>query len=232
MITSLILLIIVLIMIIFGVLAERKVKGSMQRRIGPNSVGWLGLLQTLADGIKLIIKETIIPIKSLNFVFIISPLLFFLICLLNWSILPLDLGISIISLNQLDLLFTITLSELSIIGTLYSGFSSRSKYSFLGSVRAIGLMISYSIGKSLSLIILYLLIGSLDYLIIYYSQYNIGLIYIGLPVIILLIICTIAELARCPFDLIEAESELVAGQKTEYSGVIFSFFFLGEYSKK
>lgn len=218
-------------MVIFTVLAERKLKGSKQRRIGPNSIGYLGLMQTIADGIKLIFKETIIPIQSNQILFILSPLYLFIICFLNYFILPLNSYTFIYELND-GIIYTIMLSELAILGTLYSGYSSNSKYSLIGSLRAILLMISYSIGLTLSILIILLYINDFNYSIILYSQQNSSLILTSLPLFITIILSSVAELGRCPFDLIEAESELVAGQMTEYSAVIFAFFFLGEYSKK
>ncbi|KAJ2996084.1 hypothetical protein HDV02_000184 [Globomyces sp. JEL0801] len=179
--------------------AERKIKGGCQRRIGPNTVGLYGLLQALTDGVKLIIKETIIPKTAEPFLFMKSPYYFFGIALLNWFIIPLDNGVSISEIYGGGVIITIALSELSI----------------LGSLRAIAQCISY---------------GSVDLLTIKESQSNTPLIYALLPVGIILVIATISELGRPPFDNIEAESELVAGHMTEYSGIAFAFFFLAEYS--
>jgi len=168
--------------VIFATLTERKIKGACQRRIGPNTTGWLGLLQPLTDGIKLIIKENIIPGHSNHLLFILSPFLFFGIALFNWLILPLDNGIFISELLGGGILITITLSELSILGTLYAGYSSNSKYSLLGSLRAIGKKISYSIAISLSIISVLLLIGSVDFHDIIKGQNYIGLSWSLLPI--------------------------------------------------
>ena len=217
-------------MVIFTVLAERKLMASKQRRIGPNSIGYKGLMQTLADGVKLILKETIVPIQTNQIIFILSPLYLFIICFLNYFILPLNSYTFNYELND-GIIYTIMLSEQSILATLYSGYSSNSKYSLLGALRSILLMISYSIGLSLSILIILSYINNFNYSVILYTQFNTNLIFVCQPIFFSIIQCAIAELGRCPFDLIEAESELVAGQMTEYSAVIFAFFFLGEYSK-
>lgn len=230
MITNLILILGVIVKVVFATLAERKVKGSMQRRIGPNTVGFQGLLQPVTDGLKLILNENIIPSYANKIVFVISPFFFFGVALLNWFIIPLDYGLSVSELKGGGLIITIALSEISILGILYAGYSSNNKYSLLGSLRAIAQMISYSIAMSLCIIAIILTLGTIDYLTILEAQMNTPLVYALLPIGIILIISCIAELGRPPFDLIEAESELVAGHMVEYSGVKFAFFFLAEYS--
>jgi NADH-ubiquinone oxidoreductase chain 1 len=232
MITSLIIILSVIVKVIFATLAERKVKGSMQRRIGPNTVGYKGLLQPLTDGLKLIIKEGIIPNHANKILFILSPFFFFAISLLNWFIIPLDFGLSIGEIKGGGLLYTIALSEISILGILYAGYSSNSKYSLLGSLRAVAQMISYSIAKSLAIIIIVLTVGDIEFLNILESQKRYPLIIGLFPIGLTLILSCVAEVGRPPFDLKEAESELVSGHKTEYSGVAFAFFFLAEYSMK
>ena len=230
MITNLILILGVIVKVIFATLAERKVKGSMQRRIGPNTVGYLGLLQPLTDGIKQILKESIVPSHANILQFVISPFFFFAISLLNWFIIPLNFGLSVGEIQGGGLLITIALSEVSILGILYAGYSSNSKYSLLGSQRAVAQKISYSVAMSLAIISIILTVGSVEYLTILESQMNTPLFYALFPIALILIISCVAELGRPPLDLIEAESEIVSGAHTEYSGVMFAFFFLAEYS--
>jgi NADH:ubiquinone oxidoreductase subunit H len=207
MISSLIILLGVIVKVIFATIAERKIKGACQRRIGPNTVGYKGTLQALTDGVKLIIKETIIPSHANALVFIGSPYFFFGIALLNWFIIPLDNNISISEVNGAGIIITIALSEISLLGILYAGYSSNSKYSLLGSLRAIAQCISYGITMSLAMICIILLVGSVDYLMILDSQLHTPLIYALLPIGIILIVSVISELGRPPFDVIEAESE-------------------------
>ena len=229
MITSLILIQGVVVMVIFTTLAERKVMGSMQRRVGPNTVGYLGLLQALTDGLKQILKESIVPSHANILLFVVSPFFFFGIALLNWFIIPLDYGLAVGEVQGGGIVVTIALSEVSILGVLYAGYSSNSKYSLVGSQRAVAQMISYSVAMSLAIIIILQTVGSIEYLTILQSQFNTPLFYALLPVGIVLIISCVAELGRPPLDLQEAESELVSGHFTEYSGVMFAFFFLAEY---
>lgn len=161
----------------------------------------------VADGVKLILKEKIIPNNVNGFLFVFSPFFFFGISLLNWVVIPLNYGISISDFQGISVLFSITLSEISILGLLYAGYSSNSKYSLLGSLRSIAQMISYSVTKSLAIICILFTVGSVDYLTILESQINNGLYLALLPVTIILIITCVAELGRPPFDLLEAESE-------------------------
>lgn len=193
MITSLIIILGVVVMVIFATLAERKVKGSKQRRIGPNTVGYKGLLQPLTDGIKLIIKEGIIPSHANKVLFILSPFFFFALALLNWFIIPLDFGLAVGEFKGGGLIFTIALSEVSILGLLYAGYSSNSKYSLLGSLRAIAQKISYSVAMSLAIICVVKTVGSIDLLTILESQTTYPLFLALLPVAIIFIISCVAE---------------------------------------
>lgn len=232
MITNLIIILGVIVMVIFATLAERKVKGSKQRRIGPNTVGYLGLLQPLTDGIKLILKEGIVPSHANKKLFILSPFFFFAISLLNWFIIPLDYGLAVGELKGGGILKTVALSEVSILGIQYAGYSSNSKYSLLGSLRAVAQKISYSVAMSLAIICVVMTVGSIDYLTILESQSTYPLFLALFPIAGILILSCVAETGRPPKDLMEAESELVSGHMTEYSGVAFAFFFLAEYSMK
>lgn len=217
-------------MVIFATLSERKVKGSKQRRIGPNSVGYLGLLQPICDGLKLIFKEAQIPNHANVFQFFISPYFFFGVSLLNWFIIPLDFNLAVSEVQGGGALITVALSEISILGLLYAGYSSNSKYSLLGSLRAVAQKISYSVAISLAVITIILTVGSIEYLTILESQMNTPLFFALFPISLILSLSCVSELGRPPMDIQEADQEIVAGHKTEYSGVKFAFFFLAEYS--
>lgn len=220
----------VIVKVIFATLAERKVKGGKQRRIGPNTVGYQGLQQPLTDGLKLILKEALVPSHAQVKFFVLSPFFFFGLALLNWYIIPLDNGISVGEVQGGGLLITIALSEVSILGILYAGYSSNSKYSLLGTLRAVAQKIAYSVAMSQAKICVIITVGSIEYFKILESQSNTPLCYALLPVAFILIISCVAELGRPPLDQLEAESEIVAGHFTEYSGVKFAYFFLAEYS--
>lgn len=228
MITSLIIILIVVLKVIFATLSERKVQAAGQRRIGPNYVGYQGLLQPLTDGLKLILKEKIIPSQVNGILFVLSPFFFFGISLMNWAVLPLHSGVAILDKEGQSVLYTLMLSEVSILGILYAGYTSNSKYSLIGTLRAIAQKISYSVTLSLCIICLLLALGTLDYSTIQESP---KLIYAFFPLSFILAVSFTAELGRSPFDLLEAESELVSGHFTEYSSIAFAFFFLAEYSK-
>lgn len=230
MISILILVIGVIINVALMTLSERKVMAAMQRRIGPNKVGYLGLLQPFSDGFKLILKETIVPNYANSFIFLFSPFLFFYLALLNWLTLPLDQGLALTELIGGGILIILTISELSIFGVLYSGWSSNSKYSLLGSLRSTAQMISYSISLSLIILTIVYTLGEINLLDIAYKQNGFFTIFPLFPISLLFGLSIIAECNRAPFDLPEAESELVAGFMTEYSGIAFAFWFLGEYS--
>lgn len=225
-------MIIIILGIIFSVayitLLERKLMASIQRRIGPNKIGYIGLLQPLMDGIKLILKENILPLYGNLFIFIFAPFITFYLALANWLILPLDLNLSVTELEGGGILIILVFTELSIFGILYAGWSANSKYPLLGSLRSTAQMISYSVNLSLILLTIIFLVGDISL----FSIINSGsLRFLALlPIIFLFIISALAETNRCPFDLPEAESELVAGFFTEHSGIGFVFFFLAEYT--
>lgn len=224
----------VLLSVAFITLAERKIMGSMQRRIGPNNVSIYGIMQPLADGGKLFIKETIIPTHSNKNIFILTPIITLTFSLLGWLIIPYNKSTVILNeLTDSSILYILAMSSLGIYGIIFSGWSANSKYSFIGSLRSTAQMISYEV-------ILGILIISFVYFSIGYSPLNLNQIIFSqqsmsycIPNIIGLIIWIIASLAetnRSPFDLPEAESELVAGYFTEHSSLPFAYFFLGEYS--
>nr|YP_011008290.1 NADH dehydrogenase subunit 1 [Ishige okamurae]QDB64153.1 NADH dehydrogenase subunit 1 [Ishige okamurae]WBP70191.1 NADH dehydrogenase subunit 1 [Ishige okamurae] len=217
-----------LISVAYLTLGERKLMGAIQRREGPNVVGFIGLLQPLSDGLKLFVKETIVPINAENILFIIGPILTFTLSLINWSIIP--IGSSVIADIHHGIPFFLAVSSLAVYGVLISGWSSNSKYSFLGGLRSAAQMIAYEVSFGLILISIVLCSGSLCFSEIVEIQKT---QYLGLPLFpltFLFYISSLAETNRHPFDLPEAESEIVSGYNTEYSSMQFALFFLGEYA--
>lgn len=219
----------VLLAVAFLTLLERKLLASVQLRRGPAIVGFLGFLQPLADGLKLFIKEAIIPSQASQFVFLMAPLITFSISLITWSIVPFGYGL-VFSDIDLGLLFFFAISSLAVYGIIIAGWSSNSKYAFLGSLRSAAQMISYEVSIGLIIINLILFVGSLNLTKIVILQEKIWFVFPFFPVFFLFLISGLAETNRPPFDLPEAEAELVAGYIVEYSAVNFAFFFIGEYS--
>lgn len=219
----------ILIAIAYLTLLERKVMASMQRRRGPNVVGFFGLLQALADGLKLLIKETVLPSYANVFVFFFSPIFTFFCSLILWLVFPFHLGV-ILKDFDLGLLYIYAISSFSVYGILFAGWSSNSKYAFLGSIRSAAQMISYEITLGFIFLLILLIVGSFHLGKIVEFQYFIWLIVPFFPVWIIFLIVSLAETNRAPFDLPEAEAELVAGYNVEYSGMSFALFFLGEYA--
>ncbi len=228
-IQSLILIVTVLISVAYFTLAERKILGSIQRRKGPDVVGFLGLLQPLADGLKLFIKETIIPSNADTFLFLLAPLITFILSLLTWAVLPVG-STMVLSDFSLGILYIFAVSSLEVYGVILAGWSSNSRYAFLGSLRTVAQMISYEISIGFIVISLVLLSGSSNLITIVTAQKNLWYCIPLFPMFIMFIISMLAETNRHPFDLPEAESELVSGYNVEYSGMSFALFFLGEYA--
>jgi NADH-ubiquinone oxidoreductase chain 1 len=219
----------VLLSVAFMTIIERKQLAAHQRRVGPNTVGYYGVLQPFSDALKLILKETIIPSQSNKVLFYLAPVSTLVFSLLGWGIIPFGQGLAISDFS-LGILYTLALSSLGVYGVLFAGWSANSKYAFLGSLRSTAAMISYELILSSAILIIILLTGTFNFTAIIESQQAIWFIVPLLPVFIFYFIAILAETSRTPFDLQEAESELVAGFFTEHSSVPFVFFFLGEYS--
>ena len=215
--------------IAFLTLLERKVLAAMQRRRGPNVIGIYGFLQAFADGVKLILKETIIPSSSNYIIFILSPILIFSLSLYGWAVIPFIKGVVIADL-ELGLLILLAISSLSVYGVIMSGWSSNSKYALLGALRSSAQMISYEVSIGLLIMPVLALSSSLNLTNIVLSQNELFNCWPFMTSFVLFFICILAETNRLPFDLPEAESELVSGYNVEYSALTFALFFLAEYS--
>lgn len=213
----------------YYILVERATLGSTQRRKGPNVVGFHGLLQSVADGVKLIVKEQIIPSVSNPIIFLLSPMITFFIGLGCWAVIPFGEGAVISNIN-LGILYLFSLSNLGVYAIIMSGWSSNSKYAFLGSVRSVAQMVSYEAVFGFTVVVIFILTGSLNLTdIVEYQIENGWFVNSLLPLAIIFFIVALAETNRHPFDLPEAEAELVSGYNVEYSSMPFSLFFLGEY---
>jgi NADH-quinone oxidoreductase subunit H len=218
-----------LISVAYFTIAERKIMGVIQRRRGPNVIGFVGLLQPLADGLKLFAKETILPSNSNIIVFLIAPILSFLLSLISWSVIPFSETIVLSDIN-VGILYLFATSSLSVYGIVMAGWSSNSKYPFLGALRSAAQMISYEISIGFIIVNVCVCAGSFNLSSIVFAQKNIWFIVPLFPMFVIFYISMLAETNRHPFDLPEAEAELVSGYNVEYSAMTFALFFLGEYA--
>ena len=218
----------ILLSVAFMTIIERKQLAAHQRRVGPNTTGYYGILQPFSDALKLVVKETIIPSQSNKILFYLAPISSLIFSLLGWGIIPFGQGLSLSDFS-LGILYTVALSSLGIYGVLFAGWSANSTYAFLGSLRSTAAMISYELILSSAILIIIILTGSFNITSIIENQQAIWYIIPLFPVFIFYFISILAETSRTPFDLQEAESELVAGFFTEHSSVPFVFFFLAEY---
>nr|AVR57618.1 NADH dehydrogenase subunit 1 [Surirella sp.] len=218
-----------LISVAYFTIAERKIMGSIQIRRGPNVVGFFGLLQPFSDGAKLFLKEMVLPSNADEFVFLLAPLMSLFLSLTGWAAVPFGIGIFLTDLN-LGILFIFLISALNVYSLLFAGWASNSKYSYLGAIRSVAQMISYEVSIGFSCLIIVLASGSFNLSKIVLVQEMIWFFVPFFPVAVVFFISILAETNRHPFDLPEAESELVSGYNVEYSGMAFAQFFLGEYS--
>ena len=225
----LILVLPLLISVAYFTLVERKILASIQRRRGPNVVGAFGLLQPLADGLKLFTKETILPSNADIILFVFAPILTFLLSLLSWAVIPLGLGMFYTDLN-IGILYLLAISSLGVYGIIIGGWSSNSKYSFLGALRSTAQMISYELTIGFSILSVIICTKSLNLISIVFSQKTVWFCFPLFPIFLIFFISCLAETNRHPFDLPEAEAELVSGYNVEYSAMGFALFFLGEYA--
>ncbi len=218
-----------LIAVAYLTLAERRVIGFMQLRKGPNVVGPFGILQPFADALKLMAKETILPAGADKVVFIIAPMLTFILALVAWAVIPFDAGLVLADIN-VGILYLFAISSLGVYGVIMAGWASNSKYAFLGALRSAAQMVSYEVSMGLVIINVLICVGSLNLSDIIEAQRDMWFALPLLPMFIVFFISTLAETNRAPFDLPEGESELVAGYFVEYSSMSFALFFLGEYA--
>lgn len=218
-----------LLVVAFVTVAERKTMASMQRRLGPNLIGYYGLLQAFADALKLLLKEYVSPTQSNFILFFLGPVITLVFSLLSFAVIPYASGLTILDLD-LGILYLLAVSSLATYGILLAGWSANSKYAFLGSLRSTAQLISYELILSSAILIVILLTGSLNLTFNIESQKAVWFLFPLFPIFIVFFIACIAETNRAPFDLAEAESELVSGFMTEHAAVIFVFFFLAEYA--
>jgi len=223
------LLIPILVSVALIVWFDRRVWAFVQKRRGPNVVGPFGLLQTIADALKFMFKEIIIPASANKVIFILAPIVTMTLALIAWAVIPFSEELVLSNIN-VGILYLFAISSLGVYGIIMGGWASNSKYPFLGSIRSAAQMISYEVSIGIIIINVLLCVGSLNLKDIVLAQKNIWFIIPLFPMFVIFFISALAETNRPPFDLPEAESELVAGYQTEYSGMMFAMFWLGEYA--
>ena len=226
---TLALLVPVLFAVAYLTWAERKVLGAMQMRRGPNVVGPFGMGQPFADAIKMLMKETIIPSGASRGLFIMAPILTFVLAMMAWAVIPVSDGWAIADIN-VGILYLFAISSLGVYGIIIAGWASNSKYAFLGALRSAAQMVSYEVSMGFVIVTVLLCVGSLNLTEIVRAQENLWFAIPLFPMFVIFFISTLAETNRAPFDLPEGESELVAGFFVEYSSMSFALFFLGEYA--
>ena len=225
----LVIIIPLLISVAYFTLAERKILGAIQRRRGPNVIGAYGLLQPLSDGFKLLVKETLLPSSSNKIIFVFSPILTFVISLMGWGVIPYD-KYAILAEMNIGVLYLFAISSLGVYGIIMSGWSSNSKYAFLGALRSTAQMVSYEVSIGFIIVTIVVTCGSFDLQEIVEYQRNVWFVIPFFPLFLLFFVSALAETNRHPFDLPEAEAELVSGYNVEYSAMGFALFSLGEYA--
>ena len=219
----------VLISVALIVWVDRRIWGAVQKRRGPNVVGPFGLLQTVADALKYILKEIIIPSSSNKVIFVLAPVVTMTLALVAWAVIPFDDELVLADIN-VGILYLFAVSSLGVYGIIMGGWASNSKYPFLGAIRSAAQMVSYEVSIGIIIINVLLCVGSLNLRDIVNAQQNLWFVVPLFPMFIVFFISALAETNRPPFDLPEAEAELVSGYQTEYSGMMYAMFWLGEYA--
>ncbi len=219
----------VLVSVALIVWLDRRVWASIQRRRGPNVVGPFGLLQSLADALKYIFKEIVIPASANKVIFILAPIVTMTLALIAWAVIPLSESLVLSDIN-VGILYLFAVSSLGVYGIIMGGWASNSKYPFLGAIRSAAQMVSYEVSIGIIIINVLLCVGSLNLKDIVNAQQDLWFVFPLFPMFVIFFISALAETNRPPFDLPEAEAELVAGYQTEYSGMMYAMFWLGEYA--
>ncbi len=218
-----------LVSVAYMTYAERKILAAMQLRVGPNVVGPFGLMQPFADALKMLMKETVVPTGANRALFLLAPVLTFVLAMIAWAVIPMGDGWAIADIN-VGVLYLFAISSLGVYGIIIAGWASNSKYAFLGALRSAAQMVSYEVSMGLVIVCVLLCVGSLNLNDIVRAQRHVWFCIPLLPMFVVFFISALAETNRAPFDLAEGESEIVAGFMVEYSSMSYGLFFLGEYA--